>query len=241
VLRLLDAYSGAGGAGCGYSLAGFDVTGIDHRPMPRYPFRHIVGDALEYIREHGHEYSAIHCSPPCQQYSVTRTIHGRTYPDLVAVTRQALIATGRPWVIENVIGAPLRQPVMLCGTMFGLRVYRHRLFESNVFLMAMSHPKHYSRPVAVGRQPQPGEFMTVAGHFSDVAYARRMYGHLLMDDARRTGASNSPSVHALHRGAVTGPPGLSCKGHRVNAAPKIDAHRPYLRVVSETNGRVRRR
>lgn len=171
MLKLLDAFSGAGGAGYGYSLAGFDVTGIDNRPMPRYPFRHIVGDALEYIREHGHEYSAIAASPPCQQYSVTRTIHGRTYPDLVAATRDALNATGRPWVIENVVGAPLRQPVMLCGTMFGLRVYRHRLFESNVFLMAMSHPKHYSRPVAIGRRPQVGEFMTIAGHFSDVRYA----------------------------------------------------------------------
>lgn len=142
-MKLLDLFCGAGGAAMGYYRAGFtDITGVDIRPMPRYPFRFIQGDALEYLAEHGEEYDAIHASPPCQGYSVTQKIHGMEYPKLIDHTRFLLEKSGRPWIIENVSGAPLRMPTVLCGMMFGLRVVRHRLFESNFWFLTPFHPIH---------------------------------------------------------------------------------------------------
>lgn len=143
--RLLDLFCGAGGAGMGYYRAGFDATGVDIQPQPRYPFTFIQADALDYLAAHGHEYDAIHASPPCQRYSdlAYRNGNAHEYPDLIAPTRELLQASGLPHVIENVEGAPLLNAVMLCGTMFpGLRVLRHRLFESNVLLIAPIHSIH---------------------------------------------------------------------------------------------------
>lgn len=129
-LRLLDLFSGAGGCAVGYHRAGFDVVGVDINPQPRYPFEFHQSDALEYVAAHGSEFDVIHASPPCQVYSATKSLHkDKNYPDLVAVTREVLIATRKPYIIENVPGSPLINPIMLCGTMFGLRVIRHRLFE----------------------------------------------------------------------------------------------------------------
>jgi len=142
--KLLDAFSGQGGATRGYQLAGFHVTGIDIDPQSRYiGDKFIQGDAVAYIREHGHEYDAIHASPPCQHYlNLTRVNEamGRnpSHPDLVAATRGALNTTGRPWVIENIPGAPLIDPVRLCGTSFGLPLRRHRHFESNMPLTGVA-------------------------------------------------------------------------------------------------------
>lgn len=142
--RLLDAYCKAGGASMGYSRAGFDVVGVDIEPQPHYPFAFHQGDAVAFIQEHGHGFSAIHASPPCQGYlNLTRLNDalGRSpdHPDLIAATRTALQATGRPYVIENVRDAAraLRASLMLCGTSFGLPLRRHRLFESNVLLMGL--------------------------------------------------------------------------------------------------------
>jgi DNA (cytosine-5)-methyltransferase 1 len=128
----------------GYHRAGFDVAGVDIEPQPRYPFAFIRADALEYVAAHGHEYDAIAASPPCQRYSVANRVQrsAERHPDLVAPTRRALRATGRPYVIENVVGAPLVHPIMLCGTMFGLQVFRHRLFECSFFLLVPPHGKH---------------------------------------------------------------------------------------------------
>jgi len=146
--RLLDLYCGAGGASMGYHQAGFEVVGVDIRPQSRYPFAFVQADALEYVAAHGHEFDVIHASPPCQAYTRLRSlVEGKTgrkrdYPDLVAPTREALRDTGKIYVIENVAGAPLQNPIMLCGEMFGLRVFRHRYFETNVFLLAPSHPRH---------------------------------------------------------------------------------------------------
>ena len=144
-MRLLDAFSCQGGAAVGYARAGFDIVGVDKDPQPRYPFEHHVGDAVAFIRDHGHEFDVIHASPPCQRWSHgTVAGHADKHPDLVAATRDAILATGRPYVIENVPRAPLLNPVTLCGSMFGLsavdddgtplRMERHRLFESNVLL-----------------------------------------------------------------------------------------------------------
>ena len=136
--RLLDLFCGAGGCSVGYNRAGFDVVGVDAAPMPRYPFEFHQGDALEYLTAHGHEFEAIHASPPCQFYSNLRHMPNakKTHLDLVAPTRAALVTTDKPDVIENVPGAPLLNPTMLCGTMFGLGtgeadLRRHRLFETN--------------------------------------------------------------------------------------------------------------
>jgi DNA (cytosine-5)-methyltransferase 1 len=140
--RLLDLFCCAGGAAMGYYRAGFDVVGVDIAPQPRYPFAFVQGDALEYVAKHGHEYSCIHASPPCQGYSVTQSIHGNEYPLMIEDVRAALQATGKPYVIENVMGAPLINPIVLCGVMFGLKVYRHRQFETNPFMLAPPHPSH---------------------------------------------------------------------------------------------------
>jgi len=146
--RLLDLFCGAGGAAMGYHRAGFDVVGVDIRPQPNYPFRMIVADALDWLHDvlmcqrtglqdaqgFPTKYDAIHASPPCQAFTAYRRKGhgvGDGYGDLVTQTRELLNATGLPWVIENVEGAPLRSPLMLCGSMFDLDVQRHRYFETD--------------------------------------------------------------------------------------------------------------
>lgn len=154
-LKLLDLFCCAGGAGYGYSLAGFDVTGVDVNPQPRYPFPFVQADALHYLAEHWSEYDAIHASPPCQSYTPLGALHpDKVYPDLVGATRGLLQLTGRPWVIENVMAAPLDKgrSITLCGGMFGLRTYRHRRFESNVELVPPPHPKHVIRTATKQRR-----------------------------------------------------------------------------------------
>ncbi len=131
--RLLDLFCGAGGAGEGYSRAGFEVVGVDINPQPHYPFEFHQADALEYPLN---GFDVIHASPPCQRYTSLTQHHGKAdkHPDLVGDTRAVLCESGVRYVIENVIGAPLVQPIMLCGSSFGLPLRRHRFFESDVFL-----------------------------------------------------------------------------------------------------------
>lgn len=180
--KLLDLFCGVGGCAVGYHRAGFEVVGVDHRPQPRYPFPIVQADALEYLADHGREFDAIHTSPPCQRYSIgsKRWQHrGGHHPDLVARTRELLTATGKPWVIENVVGAPLQNAVMLCGTMFGLRVFRHRIFEASFMLLAPSHPRHNGstgahRGYSTARSGRNG-YVCVAGHnFQHAAAAAAM-------------------------------------------------------------------
>ncbi|WP_067714603.1 DNA cytosine methyltransferase [Nocardia yamanashiensis] len=142
---LLDLFCCAGGAAKGYHNAGFEVVGVDLAPQPNYPFEFHQGDALEFLAMRGHEFAAVHASPPCQQYTSLHALHpDKTYPDLVAATREALDTLGRPYIIENVMSAPLlrARSIMLCGAMFGLRTYRHRRFESRLALAAPAHPEH---------------------------------------------------------------------------------------------------
>jgi DNA (cytosine-5)-methyltransferase 1 len=124
----------------GYHRAGFDVVGVDIRPQPNYPFEFEQADALTFLLECGPFrgwFDAIHASPPCQAHSSMRHMwNAGDHPDLVAATRELLRATGLPYVIENVVGAPLIDPVMICGSSLGLKVRRHRLFETNWPLMA---------------------------------------------------------------------------------------------------------
>ncbi|MFI6870862.1 class I SAM-dependent methyltransferase [Nocardia sp. NPDC050406] len=153
--RLLDLCCCAGGAGTGYRRAGFEVVGVDIVAQPRYPFTFHRADAIEFLTAHGHEFDAVHASPPCQEYTPLHALHPeKTYPDLVAATRDALEALGKPYVIENVMSAPLRKDrsITLCGGMFGLRTYRHRRFESNIGLRAPSHPAHVARTATSRRR-----------------------------------------------------------------------------------------
>lgn len=178
--RLLDLFCCQGGAGKGYADAGFDVVGVDIRPQPRYPFRFVQADAIEFVYEHGGGFDFIHASPPYQHDSECQRIQGRTHPDLIAPTRTALETTGRPWVIENVRGAvpKLHQPVMLCGTMFALETYRHRYFETGggLTLTQPSHPAHLAPQAKMGRPVPPGHYGQYVGNFSGVPKARAVLG-----------------------------------------------------------------
>jgi DNA (cytosine-5)-methyltransferase 1 len=114
----------------GYHRAGFDVVGVDIVPQPNYPFPMVEWDALEWLRYEGpDEFDAIHASPPCQRYIRSGNVDRNKHPDLLGPTRELLEQSGRPWVIENVPGAPMRADLLLCGSMFGLKVRRHRWFE----------------------------------------------------------------------------------------------------------------
>ena len=128
--RLLDLFCGAGGAAVGYHRAGFRVVGVDLKPQPHYPFEFHQADALAFPLA---GYDVIHASPPCQAYSLSSLYHrqqGKAYPALLPVIRGRLIESQTPWVIENVMGAPMQAAIILCGSMFGLAVQRHRQFES---------------------------------------------------------------------------------------------------------------
>lgn len=107
----MDLFCGAGGCSMGYHRAGFEVVGVDLHPQKRYPFEFHQADAIKFCREHGHEFDAIHASPPCQAHSALRALQkGKVYPDLIPATRAAVAATGKPYVIENVPGAPPGPP-----------------------------------------------------------------------------------------------------------------------------------
>lgn len=167
---LVDLFCCAGGAAEGYKRAGFFVVGIDIKPQPRYAGDEFIQmDALDF--RSWDFVDAVHASPPCQGYSDMRHRTGREYPMLIEPVREML--EKRPWlpyVIENVEGAPLRNPTMLCGTMFpGLRVIRHRLFESNLPLLAPPHGKHPlvfthdKRKAHYGKLDQDTSFVQVTG------------------------------------------------------------------------------
>lgn len=159
---LLDLFAGAGGCGEGYARAGFSVVGVDLDPKPlrHNPHEHYVGDALAVLDTliageawQGYrlgDFAAIHASPPCQGYSVSKGMAKGHKPLLIEAVRQRLRVAGLPYIVENVTGAMRHLPssVTLCGTQFGLKVYRHRLFESSVLLFTpcpCSHP-HFLLP-----------------------------------------------------------------------------------------------
>lgn len=181
--RLLDLFCCEGGASEGYRRAGFDVYGVDRFRFrgadgkwegfrrERYPFPAVQADclaALDTLLAGGQldfdngeslglaDFDALAASPPCQAYSITKNAHTREHPELIVPTRERLVSTGLPYVLENVEGAKrqMLSPLMLCGSEFGLRatdtdglevwLQRHRLFESNVLLMSAGGCYHPS-------------------------------------------------------------------------------------------------
>ncbi len=169
--RLLDLFCGAGGAAKGYQRAGFDVSGVDNRPQPRYcGDRFLEGDALAALRVllNGNticgglgltSFAAIHASPSCQEYSsagkANKVTLGKVYADLYEPTRDLLEQTGLPWAIENVTAAPSRSGVLLCGSMFGLPIQRHRYFETSELLLSPFVCSHAPDAITItGHSPQ---------------------------------------------------------------------------------------
>lgn len=153
-MKLLDLFCCAGGAATGYARAGFEVTGIDINPQPRYPFQFQQADVMSLSVKFLRMFDAIHASPPCQGYSAMRTMpNAKETPMLIDQIRALLERCGRPYIIENVeqAGWAMKSPVLLCGTMFGLgtegcELRRHRLFEANFPLVA-PRCQHTGSPV----------------------------------------------------------------------------------------------
>lgn len=171
---LYDLCCNAGGATKGYQRAGFYVVGVDINPQPNYcGDRFVQADALDFPLTWA---DAVHASPPCQGYSAMSTCRpglAATYPKLIEPLRDQLIESGLPYVIENVEGAPLINPTVLCGTMFGRDLYRHRLFETNFPLPLIAHPEH-TVPASKAGHWRPGTIMSVAGHVAPIAHARQI-------------------------------------------------------------------
>lgn len=198
--KLLDLFCGAGGAAVGYHRAGFDVVGVDVAPQPNYPFDFVQADALHYLAEHWREFSAAHASPPCQRYSAMSACRpglSKDYPDLIAPTRSLFVLTGLPYVIENVPGSPLRPDLTLCGHMFGLQLYRHRIFETNRFLRQPEHVSH-TLPASKAGHWTPGTIISVSGHVSPIALARQAMGIDWM--TRDELAESIPPAYTTHIG-----------------------------------------
>lgn len=184
--RILDLFCCAGGAAIGYRDAGFEVVGVDIKPQPRYPLPFIQADALALDPNFIALFDAIHASPPCQAYSdlAKRNGNADSWPRLIDPVREMLVRSGLPYVIENVDGAPLFNPVILCGTMFkGLRVIRHRLFEANFPIVAPLHGRHPichtfdKRKGQYGKTNEMQDFVSVNGGGNcSVAAARDAMG-----------------------------------------------------------------
>ena len=155
-LKLLDLYCGAGGAARGYELAGFtDIVGVDKEPQPNYPYRFIQADALNSGIDLN-RFDLIHASPPCQAFTSLQNSpnSNKNHPELVAATRELLDASDRPWVIENVYGAPLNFPTKLCGSSFhlgtgDLQLRRHRYFETRWLILSPHRCRHKGETVGV--------------------------------------------------------------------------------------------
>ena len=131
-----------------------EIVGVDIARQPRYPFTFIQGDAMDFDLS---GYDLIWASPPCQRFSVaTKSENRERHPDYIARLRVKLNANGKPWIMENVPLAPLENTVTLCGVMFGIGVFRHRRFESNMPLPKVEHKKHDGK---IG----DGKYFSVAG------------------------------------------------------------------------------
>ncbi|NAS21971.1 DNA methylase [Herbidospora sp. NEAU-GS84] len=210
-MRLLDLFCCAGGASMGYHRAGFDVTGVDIAPQPRYPFAFHQADAIEFVTRHGHEFDIINACPPCQAdctltAGTNQAAAGRHH-SLLAATRRALMATGRPWVIEQPVGkAVMRQDLLLCGLMFpGLQVFRHHRFELHRLTVPQpAHPTHQGHPVRGWRHGlyHDGDMVAVYGEGGGKGSVTQWQTAMGIDwtDQRRELAEAIPPAYTHHIG-----------------------------------------
>ncbi len=157
----------------GLHQVGFEVIGVDIKPQPKYPFEFHQGCATEFPLD---GFDFLWASPPCQRHTKANKLQGNSHPCFIDVIRARFIKSGKPYCIENVVGAPLINPVMLCGTMFGINTYRHRIFESNFKINPLPHPEHIVKQVKMGRPVKEGGFIQIVGHFSNVPYAKKVMG-----------------------------------------------------------------
>jgi len=174
-IKALDLCCGAGGTSMGYYLAGFHVVGVDIEYQHSYPFEFYCEDGLAFLLRCGEEFDFISVSPPCQKYSKSAKQwrkQGKEYPDLISPFREILKKIGKPYVIENVPGAPLINPIFLNGAMFGLLVHRPRYFECSFPVEQPIMPVVKS-PIKMGRSVKEGDIIQPVGHFAGVEYARK--------------------------------------------------------------------
>jgi DNA (cytosine-5)-methyltransferase 1 len=191
--KLLDLFCGSGGCSKGYYDAGFDVCGVDIDPMPNYPYEFHQADAMTFPLD---GFDVIHASPPCPGYSLATGFHPEArdrHPRLVEAIRTRLEASGLPYIIENVAGSPVVKSIMLCGAMFGLRTYRHRYFESNIFLFQPHHPKHLVKAAGPGAIAKDNEFWCIGGHFGHKDEAQKAMGIDWMEKTKEIANAIPPS------------------------------------------------
>jgi DNA (cytosine-5)-methyltransferase 1 len=197
-MKILDLFCGAGGAAMGLHQAfpEAEIVGVDIKPQPRYPFKFVQDNALEYPLD---GFNFIWSSPPCQYYTQMLN-HGLTpranHPDLIEVTRNLLVSSGLPYVIENVAGAPLKNAIRLCGLMFKLQTLRHRFFESTFTIAEPLHPKHNGK--GIRNQRDGGTYYRCYGHET----GKRQWGKAMGIDWMKTPelAQAIPPVYSRYIG-----------------------------------------
>ncbi len=171
-LKILDLYCKAGGASAGYARAGFEVVGVDIEDQPNYPYKFIKMDAIEFLKTQDiSEYDAIHASPPCQAHTRAKHLSAarnggkyRDHKDLIQATRELLQKSGKPYVIENVVGAPLIKPIALNGTQFkNIYTQRRRMFESNIELKEPDRPYIKKKTPTAGNGFGQDGFISICG------------------------------------------------------------------------------
>lgn len=175
---ILDLFCCGGGAAMGLSRAGFNVVGVDIEKQPHYPFPFLQADVTMLDPEWLSGFDAVWASPPCQRYTRNAKQKGTSedHPDLVAPTRNILDSLGVPYAIENVPEAPLRADLLLCGSMFGLKVVRHRIFESNVAMEQPEHGEHHPDYITVTGHTGGSSTRDGGQHFGNIAAWREAMG-----------------------------------------------------------------
>jgi DNA (cytosine-5)-methyltransferase 1 len=175
----LDMFCCGGGASEGLRRVGFDVVGIDIDPQPHYPFPFICADVLTLDPTWISTFDFVWASPPCQRYTANAKQKGTSeqHPDLIEPTRQLLLSAGVPFVIENIPAAPLRNDLMLCGSMFNLRLVRHRIFECHGFSVKQpEHGTHDPNYITVTGHPGGSSRRDGSTHFGSTAEWREAMG-----------------------------------------------------------------
>lgn len=175
-MKVLDLFCGDGGSAWGIKQAWPDaeIRGVDKVQCNYYPFEFWQANAIDFPLD---GYDFIWCSPPCQPYSkIKPLISVDKHVALIDVMRKRLRAVRVNYCIESVSPKPLRDAVMLCGAGFGLGTYRHRYFETNFHVDEPEHARHTQRNQGLGDPLQPGEMMTIVGHFSGAEAARKAMG-----------------------------------------------------------------